>query len=258
MKLYLKFFSMHIRSAIEYKTSFILTVLGQFFISFSSFLGVYYMFVRFNTVEGFTYSEVLLCFSVILMAYSVAECFAYGFKTFTMAISNGEFDRIMIRPCSELFLVFASKIEFTNIGRLLQAILIMLYAIPHSDVIWTTDKISVFIFMILGGIALFSGFYIIYASFCFFTIEGLEFMNIFTDGGREFGKYPISIYGSSILKFFTFVIPLACIQYYPLLYILNRPTVWLAPFAPIFAFIFLIPCYIFWKLGVHNYKSTGS
>ncbi len=258
MKLYLNFLSMHLRCALEYKASFLLTILGQFLISFASFLGVYYMFARFNNVEGFSYSEVLLCFSVVLMSYSVAECFAYGFKTFTATISNGEFDRIMIRPCSELFLVFASKVEFSCLGRLLQAIVILIYAISNSPIIWTKDKILIFIFMIAGGIALFMGLYIIYASFCFFTIEGLEFMNIFTDGGREFGKYPMAIYGKSVLGFFTFIIPLACIQYYPLLYLLDRPVTPLAPYTPIYTFLFLIPCYVFWKIGVTNYKSTGS
>ena len=47
-------------------------------------------------------------------------------------------------------------------------------------------------------------------------------MNIFTDGSREFGKYPLSIYGNEVLKFFTYVIPIALFQYYPLLYLIGR------------------------------------
>ena len=67
----------------QYKTSFFLTVLGQFFTSFSAFLVIYFMFARFNSVEGFTYSEVLLCFAVVLLSFSLAECFARGFDAFT-------------------------------------------------------------------------------------------------------------------------------------------------------------------------------
>lgn len=33
------------------------------------------------------------------------------------------------------------------------------------------------------------------AAFAFYTLDGLEFMNILTDGAREYGKYPIGIYG---------------------------------------------------------------
>ena len=50
MRLYLKYFSIHLRSAMQYKTSFFLTVLGQFLVSFSMFLGIYFMFSRFHTV----------------------------------------------------------------------------------------------------------------------------------------------------------------------------------------------------------------
>ena len=38
----------------------------------------------------------------------------------------------------------------------------------------------------------------------------------------ENGTYPYSIYGDGILKFLTYVIPLALFQYYPLLYLLGK------------------------------------
>lgn len=216
------------------------------------------MFYRFNSVEGFTYSEVLICFSVVLIAFSLAECFFRGFDTFSGVISNGEFDRIMLRPRNTMFQVLASKLEITRLGRLFQAAVILIYAIFNCGVIWTADKIFTLIIMIIGGTALFSGLFIIYASICFFTIEGLEFMNIFTDGGREYGKYPMLIYGDYVLKFFTYIIPLACVQYYPFMYLIGRTKNVLYSLTPLAAFIFLIPCLILWKIGVRHYKSTGS
>ena len=216
------------------------------------------MFMRFNTVEGFNFSEVLICFAVMLTSFSLAECFFRGFDTFGGIISNGEFDRIMVRPRNEMLQVLGSKIEFTRIGRFLQAIIVLSYAIPKSDIIWTADKIITLCLMIIGGTFLFAGLFIIYAGICFFTIEGLEFMNIFTDGGKEFGKYPLSIYGEGILKFFTFAIPLALIQYYPLLYLLGRTDNPLYMILPVFGILFLLPSYILWRFGVRHYKSTGS
>lgn len=258
MKLYLKYLSIHVRSAMQYKASLLLTTLGQFLVSFSSFLGIYFMFSRFNSVEGFSYSEVLLCFAIVLLSFSIAECFVRGFDAFGSVISNGEFDRIMLRPRNEIFQVLATKIDLSRLGKLIQAVAIFIYAIPASGIDWTADKILTLFLMVAGGIALFSGLFVIYASFCFFTIEGLEFMNIFTDGGREFGKYPLSVYGRGVLKFFTYIVPLGCVQYYPLLYLLGRKTDVFYMLTPLFAFLFLIPCFIFWRFGVRHYKSTGS
>ena len=89
----------------EYKTSFILTCIGQFLVSFNVFLGMYFMFQRFSNVEGFTYNEVLLCFGITLMEFSLAESFARGFDNFPSIIKSGEFDRIMVRPRNEILQV---------------------------------------------------------------------------------------------------------------------------------------------------------
>ena len=258
MKLYLKYFSIHLRSAMEYKSSFFMTVLGQFLMSFTGFLSVWFLMDRFHEAEGFTFSEILLCYSVVLLGSSIAECFFRGFDRFPQMIGNGEFDRILTRPRNEIFQVLASKMEFTRIGRFLQALLVICYAIPTSGVIWNAENILTLIFMILGAFGVFSALYILYACFSFFTIEGLEFMNIFTNGGQEFGQYPFSVYGKWILRFFTFVVPLALCQYYPLLALLGREGSVFYRILPLCSLLFFFPVLIFWKFGVKHYKSTGS
>lgn len=235
-----------------------MSAVGQFLVSFTAFLGVYFMFSRFNSVKGFTFSEVLLCFAVILTSFSLAECFVRGFDAFSGIISNGEFDRIMVRPRNEILQVLASRIEFSRIGRLLQALAMFAYAIPASGLDWTLAKILTLMFMLAGGFVVFSGLFILYASFCFFTIEGLEFMNIFTDGGREFGRYPFSVYGEGVLKFLTYVIPLALFQYYPWLYLIGKSDNPYYMFLPLAGMLFILPCLLFWRLGVRHYRSTGS
>ncbi|MBQ4353518.1 MAG: ABC-2 family transporter protein, partial [Clostridia bacterium] len=86
----------------------------------------------------------------------------------------------------------------------------------------------------------------------------LEFMNIFTDGGREFGSYPLAIYGDAVLKFFTYIIPMALWQYYPLLYLIGKTDNRLYMFAPLASVVFLVPCYLLWRIGVRHFRSTGS
>lgn len=258
MKLYLKYALIILKSQMQYKASFIMSSIGQFLVSFSAFLEVYFMFSHIRSISGFTLQEVLLCFSSVLASFSIAECFVRGFDAFSGIISNGEFDRIMVRPRNEILQVLSSRIEFSRIGRLLQSLAVFAYAIPASGVIWTFDKIVTLVFMILGGLMVFSGLFIVYASLCFFTIEGLEFMNIFTDGGREFGKYPFSIYGESVLRFLTFIIPLALFQYYPLLYLIGKSNNIFYMFFPLLGMLFIIPCLLFWRVGIRHYKSTGS
>lgn len=242
----------------QYKTSFFLTVIGQFLVSFSAFLGIFFMFQRFPKVEGFTYSEVLLCFAILLMEYSLAEMFARGFDRFSGMVRSGEFDRVLVRPQNEIIQVLGSKFELTRIGRMLQAVVMFIYGITRSNIVWNFSRIFTVILMLIGGAVVFTSLFLIYAALCFFTLEGLEFMNIFTDGAREFGRYPIGIYGREMLKFSTFVIPYACVQYYPLLYILGKETNIVYMFLPLPACLFMIPALLFWRFGIRHYKSSGS
>jgi ABC-2 type transport system permease protein len=181
-----------------------------------------------------------------------------GFDLFPRMLGNGEFDRALVRPRNVVFQVVASKMDFTRLGRLFQAILVFCYAIPNSGVAWAPDKIFTLCLMVACGCLIFFGLFIIYAAFSFFTVEGLEFMNIFTDGGREFGRYPFSVYGKTILRFVTFVIPLALFQYYPLLYLLDMEQSALYMYLPLAGLLFLAPAYAFFRIGLRRYKSTGS
>lgn len=258
MRLYLKYFSMHLRSAMQYKVSFILTAIGQGLTTFFSFLSMYFLFDRFGSIKGYTFNEVLLCFSTIFMSFALAECFGRGFDAFRGIIANGMFDRIMVRPRNEILQVIGTRIEISRIGRLAQAFAIFIYGIATCNVSWTLPKAITLILMISGGVCLFFSLFMIYASICFFTLDGLEFMNIFTDGGRELAQYPIDIYSRWVLKFFTFVIPLAFVNYYPFLYIIGRINNLLYMLSPLVSVLFIIPGWMFWRFGVRHYKSTGS
>ena len=258
LRLWMRYIGINVRCTMQYKMSFFMMVLGQFFVSFSVFLGVYFMFQRFHSVKGYTYQEVLLCFAIFLMEFSIAEMVARGFDSFSSMVRTGSFDQVLVRPRNEVLQVLGSKFELTRIGRMLQALLMFVYAIPRCGVDWNFSKVLTLLFMLIGGTALFSGIFMIYAAFCFFTLEGLEFMNVFTDGAREHGKYPIDVYGKKMLFFGTFLVPYALVQYYPLTYVIGKNDNPFLIFVPLLAILFLIPSYLFWRFGVRSYCSSGS
>ncbi|MCI9323770.1 MAG: hypothetical protein HFH81_11015 [Lachnospiraceae bacterium] len=191
IRLYRQYVSIVVRGMMQYKASFLLNSLGQFLVSFSVFLGIYFMFRRFHQVRGYSYSEVLLCYAIVLMEFSLAEMWARGFDTFSGLVRSGEFDRVLVRPQGEILQVLGSRFELTRLGRMSQAVVMLVYAFCTAEIHWTVGRVCTFLFMLVGGTAVFSGLFLIYAALCFFTLEGLEFMNVLTDGAREYGKYPL-------------------------------------------------------------------
>lgn len=258
MKLYLKFFSMHLKSRMAYKKSFFIYTIGQFLTGFVESLSIWFLFDRFNAVRGYTISECLLVAGVNTIAFALAEMFFRGFDSMPNVISNMQFDRMLLRPRGLIFQMTCYTIEFGRIGRIAQGALMLVYGIVVAPVIWTWDKVLVLIFMVAGGTILFCALLLLHAAMCFFTIEGIEWMNVFTYGARQYGAYPYDVYGKGVLRFCTFIIPYALIQYYPLMYLLDRTTNWLYGLLPIAAGWFIIPCLAMWRYGVSKYKSTGS
>lgn len=244
----------------QYRTSFWLLSFGQFFIPFAVFAGLYFMFERFGQIKGWNFYEVALCFGVIHIAFSVSECFARGFDAFSSLVINGEFDRLLVRPRSTVVQVLGSKFEFTRFGRILQSLMVLVWALGNLSIDWSILKAITLLFMIISGVFIFVGIYILAATMCFWTTQGLEIANIFTDGGREMAQYPLNIYQKWITKFFTYIIPFGTVNYLPLMYLLgkNEGNEFLYMLAPVFGSLFILPCLLIWNTGVKHYRSTGS
>lgn len=260
MRLYLRYILILFKSQMQYRTSFWLLTIGQFFLPFTVFAGLYFLFERFGQIQGWAFAEVALCFAVIHMAFSLSECFVRGFDSFSSLVVNGDFDRILVRPRSTVLQVLGSRFEFTRVGRLLQSLAVLAWSVAHLGADWTLIKAALLVLMVTSGVFIFSGIFILAATLCFWTVQGLEVANIFTDGGREMAQYPLNIYQKWVSRFFTFVIPFGCVNYLPLLYILDKhegPAL-LHILAPLAGFVFLLPCLLIWRIGVRHYRSTGS
>lgn len=260
MRLYFKYLLILFKSQMQYRTSFWLMSFGQFFVPFFVFAGLYFMFDRFGQLKGWDFFEVALCFAVIHMAFVISECFARGFDAFSGLVAGGDFDRLLVRPRSTVVQVLGSKFEFTRIGRLLQSVTVLVLAISHLPVTWSVWKGITLLLMVTSGVFIFTGIFMLAAALCFWTIQGLEVANIFTNGGREMAQYPLNIYKKWVTRFFTFVIPFGCVNYLPLTYVLGKAEGGgvLHMLAPLAGIAFIVPCLLVWQIGVRHYRSTGS
>jgi ABC-2 type transport system permease protein len=156
--------------------------------------------------------------------------------------------------------VLGSKFEFTRVGRLLQSAIVLVWALNQLSIDWSVIKVATLFLMITSGVLIFTGIYMLAATMCFWTVQGLEVANIFTDGGREMAQYPLNIYHKWVTRFFTYVIPFGTVNYIPLLFILgkNEGNEYFYMLIPLLGCFFIFPCYLVWQFGVSHYRSTGS
>ena len=258
MGLYLKYFKMHFKSETQYKVSFILSFISQFVVFFGYYFTVLCLFDKFDNIKGFTLYHVMFTFSIIQFGHSFCETFFRGIDQFDELIVEGEFDRILLRPRNILLQVCGYKISFVKLSRFLQSIILLIISIIKINVSWDIYKIIALVLMLVGSVLIFLGIIILAASYCFVTLKGLEVRNVFTDGTKHMAQYPISIFNKGFRLFFIFVIPIGFINYYPLMYILNKMSNKLLVISPLISFIYIVPCIIIFYRGVKKYASTGS
>ena len=263
IRLYFRYIGVSIRGQMQYRISFLIHSLSHFLVTGIEFLGLAALFQRFGKIAGWTLPEVGLFYAMIGIAFAFAEAVPRGFDILGRLIRNGDFDRLLLRPRLVAFQVLAQELQLMRIGRLTQAVLILLWSAHALDITWTMPRLILLAWAMAGGVCLFSGLFILEATMCFWTIESIEIVNCFTYGGVEAGQFPMSIYNRWFRQVFTFIIPLATINYFPAHAILGRSdplgstalVQWLSPLAGV---VFLVVSLQVWRIGVRHYASTGS
>ena len=258
MKLYFNSLALHLKSELEYRMSFIISFLSQIFIFFSYYFVILSLFDKFDNIKGFTLYEVLLCFSIIQFGFSFNEVFARGIDKFDKLIIEGGFDRLLLRPKNLILQVLCSDGDFVKVSRLIQSIIVLIIALINLKIEITFMKIICLILMLISSCVIFFGIFLLAASYCFITIQGLEVRNVFTDGGKHMAQYPIGVFKKGFVFFFTFIIPYAFVNYYPLLYFIGKKDNIIYAFSPLVVLLYLIPCFIVFYMGVKKYEGSGS
>lgn len=263
VRLYLRYIGISVRGQMQYRASFWLMVAGLFFSTSLEFLGILALFDRFGSLRGWTLPEVAMFYGIVHVAFALAEGLGRGFDTFAALVKSGDFDRVLLRPRSTALQVAGQEVQVMRIGRLAQGGFVLLWVVANLPEPWTVAKTVLLIAVIGGGACLFYGLFILQATLAFWTVETLEIMNTVTYGGIETGQYPLTVYRPWFRRFFTFVVPLASMNYLPAPVLLGREAVPGLPLlvswcAPLIGVAFLLLSLQAWRRGVRHYASTGS
>ena len=172
-----------------------------------------------------------------------------------------EFDRVLLRPRGLVLQLLGQNIQPLRIGRFVQGLTVLSVAAVSLEI--TPAGLGMALAALVSGTLVFSGLMALQATASIWSVDSLELFNLATYGGVETAQYPLSLYDKWLRRFFTFVAPLGCVFYYPLLIILGKAdpmgaaawtgwaSIWLGPV------FFLISLAVF-RVGVRHYRSTGS
>lgn len=258
--LYFRYVKMHLKTSMQYRSNMIMLSISSCLISVGELLSIFIMFQNFKSVGYWGFYETSLMFGLVTAIYAFTECFARGFDEFANVIKHGDLDRIMVRPAGILTQIFGTKIEFSKILRMMLGVGVIAFSLYKLQIAWTFTKVVV-LFLTFGcGCLVILGVMMIGAGISVFSVENLEFINIFTNGAKEIAYYPVNIYTKWLSRVFTFVVPVACFNYLPISYLMGYgqlPRIIYA-LSPLMGFVFVIPCLLFFLWSIKKYQGTGT
>ncbi|MBN1976676.1 MAG: ABC-2 family transporter protein [Anaerolineae bacterium] len=265
LDVYRRLIAVRIRSQLQYRVSTLLDFVATIIVTGVEFGALALVFQRFDTIAGWTLGEVAFLYGLVTAAFGAMDLIFGGFDpdTFGPMVQRGALDQLLLRPVSITFQVFGSTFLLRRFGKIAQGIAIFYLALSMTDVAWTPAKIAYLPVVFASQVVFFGGLFIIGATSTFWTVQRVEAINIFTYGGSELMSYPMTIYAKWMRRFFTTIVPMIFLNYYPALYFLDKPDplngpAW-APFlAPVAGVGMLAAALGFWRFGLKHYASTGT
>ena len=254
---------MWVRSSLAYPASFLLMLVSQALITGTDFIAVLLMFSHLKSFGGFSLAEMALLYGTASMTLGLADLATGSVERIGQRIRAGDLDVWLIRPVPAFLQAVTDNFALRRLGRPLQALLVMVIALGNLEIGWTVPKVLLLAISLISGSIIFGAIFVLGAAFQFISIDSAEMANSFTYGGQMLTQYPLSIFGKNIVRAVTFVVPLAFVNYYPVLYVLGKPAplglpAWIGLLAPAVAVAMIALASLAWRGGLRRYRSTGS
>ncbi|WP_436522221.1 ABC transporter permease [Actinoplanes sp. HUAS TT8] len=251
------------RSAFSYRASFLVEMVGNIGATAFDLLAILVLFRATDRIGGFDLSEALLMTSIVSSGFALAD-FAVGnverLKTYVRA---GTLDAVLVRPLGALPQLLLMDMPIRKVLRVVFGFGVLVTAVVVNDVDWTPARVLLITLAPLSCAVFMSSIFVISASLAFWWVESGEIGSAFTYGGRDFASYPITVYGTTFRSLFAYALGFAFVAYQPALALLGRPDplglpAWAGFASPLVAMVAATIATVVWRIGIRQYRSTGS
>lgn len=255
---------MSFRTRMQYRVDALVAALAVFVRESTNIIVIYLALMKFQNMNGWNVSEMLFLYSILFLTYAFVVSLFADLRDFPRMIREGRFDRLMVRPRGLLFQLILSNADvIASVGHGTLGILLFVYSAGKVGIEWNLTTILYYICAIIGGILIQGGMFIFFSSLSFHFVETNSLREIFYWNMRKFAGYPISIYSKLIQGLMIYVVPFAFVNYFPAQYLLrkedmtnyNEVYMYIAPLVGVGIYSL---AYVFWRISIKRYKSTGN
>lgn len=260
--LYRRLVGARIRSQLQYRTSFAFDLTGTFLVSFIDFAALLVIFHNVSSLGGWSVAEVSFLYATSTLSFAFTDLVFGHVDELPNLIRDGSFDLVLIRPRGTLFQVITLDFQLRRLGKALQAMIVLVYALTALELGWTPGKVAMLVAMPIAGAVIFGAVWVLAICIAFWSVEGRETANAFIYGGGHLAQFPITVYDVWLRRFLAYIVPMAFVSYLPALYVLDKPDplglpFWLRFASPVVALAAAGCAGMVWQVAVRHYRSAG-
>lgn len=251
------FIVQYLKQLMEYKTDFVIGIIGVFLTQALNIAFLWIIFSKIPSLYGWTLTQIAFIYGFSLIPKGIDHLlFDNLWNLGKRIIRNGQFDKYMLRPISPLFQVLIETFQLDACGELIIGIALLIKT--GNIVHWSLWKAVLFIIAIPFATLIYTSIKIIAASIAFWSKQSGSLMYIFYML-NNFAKYPVSIYNGTIRIIISFIIPFAFTAFYPASFFLTGNKGWfnIGGLITISILLFTLSLLI-WHKGISVYESSGS
>ena len=258
LRIYGKILAQDLKSKMSYRADFIISTIGMICTNIAGFISFWILFSRFPSIDGWGYYEILFLYGFSLVSLTPVQCFFDNNWSLRQYVYSGDFIKYCFRPINMFFYFQSEVFDVKGLGQLAFGLGTLIYAWVKLGLGFSVLMLLKMIVFLLTASLIMIALQNAAAATCFW-IQNSFYMLDLVMRFKDYAKYPITIFSPVFRFFFTFVMPVAFIAYYPSLVILRPDAVpVLSWISPLFGIVFFWLSYRFWMFGASKYSGTGS
>ena len=257
--IFASYFAQFVKVRLAYRMDFFVDVLAVSMSLVIQLAVLTALFSKVNALKGWTFEQVLFIYGFSLVPLGLFNLTSVNLYRFSDTfIIQGKFDRVLLRPVGTLSQVMFEQFNVAGLNEILIGTAVMIYAGGRMGLEAGTSTVLGVLVLGPSAALVYTGVFLGVTCVSFWHEDRMGLAPPIYNVIR-FSRYPLTIFGTPVRLFLTFVLPFAWVAFYPASWFIGSPEfARLALLTPLVGVVVFGGALLLWRAGSRNYTSTGS
>lgn len=262
LRLYVRLIRISMHARLQYRVDFIMGVLNVIALNAINLGIISILIYRFVHLNGWEIWELVFLYCLWLLGHSIYSLFFWHFWELEEYLIRGTFDQFLLRPASIFIQFLGREVQYIGFADIFVAISGLSLAYANLGLHWGWGDWLFFVLVVFSGTIIETTLTLMMACISFWAGRSSMAIDLIMDFNMLVQHYPVDIFGAWFRVVVTGLIPVAFMNYYPALILLDKAggdiPQWLGYLSPVVALLLVGLASVVWHFAIRRYSSSGS